>query len=34
MHWTVDGFNAIAGLRCCILSGRYEDFWAYRPART
>ena len=34
MHWTVEGANAIAALRCCILSGLYEDFWAYRTART
>lgn len=27
MHWTVDGANAIIALRCCKLSGRYEDFW-------
>ena len=24
-HWTVDAANAIAALRCCILSGLYED---------
>ena len=30
MHWTVRGANAITALRCCILSGLYEDFWAYR----
>lgn len=34
MHWTVQGANAIAALRCCILSGRYEDFWAYRTNRS
>ncbi len=34
MHWTVDGANAILALRCCILSGRYEDYWAYRSAQT
>ena len=33
MHWTVQGANAIAALRCCNLSGLYEDFWAYRTAR-
>jgi len=27
MHWTVAGANAIIALRCCKLSGRYEDFW-------
>ena len=30
MHWTVDGANAILALRCCISSGRFEDYWAYR----
>ena len=30
MRWTVRGANAITALRCCILSGLYEDFWAYR----
>ena len=33
MHWTVDGANAILALRCSILSGRFEDFWAERAAR-
>lgn len=33
MHWTKAGANYIAALRCCILSGLYEDFWAYRTAR-
>ena len=30
MHWTVAGANAILSLRCCISSGRFEDYWAYR----
>lgn len=30
MYWTVHGANAIGPLRWCILSGLYEDFWAYR----
>ncbi|HEY1204738.1 MAG TPA: ISKra4 family transposase, partial [Bryobacteraceae bacterium] len=30
MHWTVPGSNAIIALRCCILSGRFEDFWERR----
>ena len=30
MRWSVDGANAIIALRCCILSGRFEDFWASR----
>lgn len=27
MHWTVCGANAIIALRCCQLSGRWEEFW-------
>ena len=30
MRWTVRGANAIAALRCCRVSGRYEDFWEWR----
>lgn len=30
MHWTVAGANAIAALRCCKLSGRFETFWEQR----
>lgn len=30
MHWTVRGANAIIALRCCILSGQFEDFWERR----
>jgi hypothetical protein len=30
MRWSVGGANAIIALRCCILSGRFEDFWASR----
>ncbi len=30
MHWTVKGANNIIALRCCILSGRWEDFWECR----
>ncbi len=33
MLWTVDGANAIIALRCCKLSGRYEDFREHRSAR-
>jgi hypothetical protein len=33
MHWTVRGANAIIALRCCKLSGRFEDFWARRSHR-
>lgn len=32
MWWTVRGANAIISLRCCLLSGRYEDFWEARRA--
>lgn len=31
MFWTVRGANAILALRCCRLSGRFEDYWADRP---
>ena len=27
MRWTVAGANAIIALRCCQLSGRWEEFW-------
>ena len=27
MRWTVRGANAIIALRCCQLSGRWEEFW-------
>lgn len=33
MHWTVSGANDIIALRCCKLSGRYEDFWERRSQR-
>ncbi len=33
MHWTLRGANAIIALRCCILSGRFEDFWERRAER-
>jgi hypothetical protein len=33
MHWTVAGADAIIALRCCILSGRFEDFWERRAQR-
>ena len=32
MHWTVVGVDAIIALRCCKLSGRFEDFWERRSA--
>jgi hypothetical protein len=30
MRWTVRGANAIIALRCCQISGRWEDFWGNR----
>jgi hypothetical protein len=30
MFWTVRGGNAIITLRCCRLSGRFEDYWEAR----
>ena len=33
MHWTAQGANAIIALRCCKLSGRFEDFWERRQDR-
>ena len=30
LHWTVVGADAIIALRCCTLSGRFEDFWERR----
>ena len=32
MRWTVEGANAIIALRCCQLSGRWEEFWESRAA--
>lgn len=32
MRWSVRGANAIIALRCCILSARFEDFWASRTS--
>ncbi len=32
MHWTVSGADAIIALRCCHLSGRFQDFWKRRLA--
>jgi hypothetical protein len=26
MHWTLAGANSTIALRCCRLSGRFEDF--------
>lgn len=32
MFWTVDGANRIFALRCCRMSGKFEDFWEARAA--
>ena len=32
MFWTVRGANAIIPLRCCQLSGKFEDYWDARRA--
>jgi hypothetical protein len=32
MHWSVRGANSIIALRCCIESGRFEDYWEQRRA--
>jgi hypothetical protein len=32
MRWTVRGANAIIALRCCELSGRWEQYWEARCA--
>lgn len=32
MHWTLAGADAIIALRCCKLSGRFDDFWERRSA--
>jgi len=30
MFWTVQGANSIIALRCCRLSGKFEDYWEAR----
>ena len=32
MFWTVRGANAVIALRCCRLSGKFEDYWEARAA--
>lgn len=34
MHWTLHGSNAIIALRCCKLSGTFEDFWEWRSTKS
>jgi hypothetical protein len=33
MPWAVRGHNTSIALRCCKLSGRFEDFWKRRSER-
>ena len=33
MHWSTPGANSIIALRCCRLSGRFQDFWERRSER-
>jgi hypothetical protein len=33
MFWSERGANNIVSLRCCILSNRFEDFWANRAEK-
>lgn len=33
MFWTLRGANAIIALRCCELSGTFEDYWESRRER-
>ena len=33
MHWAAAGGNAIIALKCCLLSNRFEDFWARRAQK-
>jgi len=32
MFWTVEGANRIIALRCCRISGKFEDFWEAQAA--
>jgi len=32
MRWTLNGANAIIALRCCRLSGEFENYWENRSA--
>ena len=33
MHWSTNGANSIIALRCCRLSGRFQDFWERHTER-
>ena len=32
MFWTVPGANSIIALRCCRISGKFEDYWEHRSS--
>ena len=32
MRWSVKGANSIIALRCCILSGKFDEYWDSRKA--
>ncbi len=34
MHWSVAGVDAVAALRCSVLSNRFDSFWRRRKARS
>jgi hypothetical protein len=34
MFWSVRGANSIIALRCCRLSGKFEDYWEARRAQS
>ncbi len=34
MLWSEEGANAIIALRCCVCSGRFEQFWEDRAGKT
>jgi hypothetical protein len=34
MFWTVRGGNAVIALRCCQLSGKFEDYWGGQAGLT
>jgi hypothetical protein len=33
MFWTLRGANAVIALRCCLLNGELEDYWASQSDR-
>ena len=32
VRWSVNGANSIIALRCCVLSGRFNEYWENRTA--